>query len=76
VTKQRKLNRSNPINVRGKWSTQALEEAMDAIEKGITSLRMTNRHYNIPLTSMSNHLYGKTRSIKARLTNVLTIKEY
>jgi hypothetical protein len=43
-----------------------LEEAMDVIEKGTVSVRKASRHHNIPLTLLSNHLYGKTRSIKAR----------
>jgi hypothetical protein len=48
---------------------------MDAFEKGITSLRKASRHLNIPLTLMSNHLYGKTKSKKTRLGSVLTIEE-
>jgi len=52
-----------------------LEEAMDAIENGTTSLRKANRHWNIPLTSLFDHLYGKTRSRKPRPVSVLTIKE-
>ncbi len=28
------------------------------------SFRKPNRHWNIPITSLSNHLYGKTRSRK------------
>jgi hypothetical protein len=59
ASKQRKHNRSNPINTKGKWNTQALEEAMDAIEKITTSLRKASRHWNIPLTSVFDHLYGK-----------------
>jgi len=59
TSKQQRVNKSNPFNNRGKWSTQTLEEAMDVVEKGITSLRKASKHWNIPLTSMSNHLYGK-----------------
>jgi hypothetical protein len=32
---------------------------MDVIEGGITSLRKASKHWNVPLTSLSNHLYGK-----------------
>jgi hypothetical protein len=46
---------------------------MDAIENGTTSLRKASRHWNIPFTSLFNHLYGKTRSKKPRLTSVLII---
>jgi hypothetical protein len=49
--------------------------AMDAIENGTTSLRKANKNYNIPLTSLFDHLYGKTRSRKPRPTNVLIIEE-
>jgi hypothetical protein len=35
------------------------EEAMDVVERGITSFRKASKHYNIPLTSLSYHLYGK-----------------
>jgi hypothetical protein len=40
---------------------------MDAVEKK-TSFRKASRHLNIPLTLLSDHLYGKTRSRKARPT--------
>jgi hypothetical protein len=36
---------------RGKWISEALEEAIDAIENEITSLRKASRHWNIPFTS-------------------------
>jgi hypothetical protein len=42
--KQWKVNRSNPINTWSKWSTYALEEAMDVIERKTTSLKKANRH--------------------------------
>jgi hypothetical protein len=48
---------------------------MDAIKNGTTSLRKASRHWNIPLTSLSDHLYGKTRLRKPGPTNMLTIEE-
>ncbi len=48
---------------------------MNVIENGTTSLRKASRHWNIPLTSLFDHLYGKTRSTKPRPTCVLTIEE-
>ncbi len=71
--KQRKVNRCDPLITKGKQTNEALEEAMDAIENGTTSLRKASRHWNIPFTSLFNHLYGKTRSKKPRLTSVLII---
>jgi hypothetical protein len=37
---------------------------MDAFEGGIISLRKASKHWNIPLISLSNHLYGKSTSRK------------
>jgi len=48
---------------------------MDEIENGTTSLRKASKHWNIPLTSLFDHLYGKTRSKKPGLANMLTIEE-
>jgi hypothetical protein len=43
--KQGKINRCNIVNkTRSKWISKTLEEAMDAIEGGITSLWKANRH--------------------------------
>jgi len=36
---------------RGMWMDEALEIAMDAIEKGTHSLRRANRSWNIPISS-------------------------
>jgi len=48
---------------------------MDAIENGTTSLMKTNRHWNIHLTSLSNHLYGKTRFRKPKLIGMLIVEK-
>ncbi len=48
---------------------------MDAIENGTTSLGKVMKHWNIPLTSMSNHLNGKTHNRKCEPTSVLTKEE-
>jgi hypothetical protein len=57
--------------IRSKWSNRALKEAMDAIEIRTTPLKKPSKHWNIPLISLSDHLYGKTRSRK-RTTNKCT----
>jgi hypothetical protein len=65
MRKQRRLNRCNTIDkIRGKWISEAWEEAMDAIEGEIASLRKANKHWNIPFISLSNHLYGETTFLK------------
>jgi len=48
---------------------------MDVIEGGITSLKKASRHWKIPLTSLSNHLYGKITFKKPRLKGVLIERE-
>jgi len=73
--KHKRVNRCDPLIIKSKWINEALEEAMDAIENGTTSLRKANRHWNIPFISLSNHLYGKTKSRKLGLVGMLTIKE-
>jgi hypothetical protein len=51
-----------------------LEEAMDALEKGITTLRRASRHWNISVCSFLNHLNGRTRNQKFSF-GVLTYEE-
>jgi hypothetical protein len=58
-----------------KWTDEALEEIMDAIESGNTTLRKANRFWSIPLNSLFNHLNGKTWTKKVRVKGVLTTKE-
>jgi len=48
---------------------------MEVIKKGSHSLKKVNRSWNIPLTSLSNHLNEKTRSKKMRPTSVLIEEE-
>jgi hypothetical protein len=42
--KQRRVNRCSPLIIKGKWISEALEEAMDAIENGTISLKKASRH--------------------------------
>jgi hypothetical protein len=48
---------------------------MDVVEGGIISMRKASRHWNIPLISLSNHLYGKTTFRKPRPEGVLIEEE-
>jgi hypothetical protein len=73
--KYKRVNKCSPLISRGKWTNEALKEAMDAIENGTTSLRKASKHWNILFIPLSGHLYGKTRFRKHRLTNVLIKKE-
>jgi hypothetical protein len=45
------------MNIKDKCTNEALEEAIEAIENGTTSLRKASTHWNIPLASLSDHLY-------------------
>jgi hypothetical protein len=67
-----RTNRVHTINPRGKWSNKSLEIAMDAVERGITSLQGPNKFWDILGTSLSDHLIGKTRSRKIGQPSVLT----
>jgi hypothetical protein len=63
------------VTKRSKWTDEALEEAMDAIESGRTLLRQANKRWNISCTILLNHLNGKPRSRKCGLACVLVENE-
>jgi hypothetical protein len=44
IRKQKKVNGCNLLIIESKWTSETLEEAMDAIENGTTALRKTNKH--------------------------------
>jgi len=48
---------------------------MDTIENGTSLLKKISRHWSIPLISLFDHLYGKTRSRKLGPIRVLTLEE-
>jgi hypothetical protein len=54
---------------------EALQTAMDVVERGTHSLKRANKSWNIPMSSLSNHLNGKTRSKKMGPRRVLTNEE-
>jgi len=57
------------------WIDDALGTTRDVVEKWIHSLRRANRAWNIPLSSFSNHLNGKTKSRKMGPKGVLIAKK-
>jgi hypothetical protein len=57
------------VSGRGKWVDETLKETMDAIENDNITLRKVSSLWSIPLSSLSNHLNGKTRSNKVRIEN-------
>jgi hypothetical protein len=60
---------------KGKWTNEAFEETMDAIEGGNTTLKRASRLWNIPLNSLFNHLNGKTRMKKVGVEGILIVEE-
>jgi hypothetical protein len=48
------------VNERGKWTYEAFEETMDAIENDNTALRKVDGLWSIALNSLFNHLNDKT----------------
>ncbi len=60
-----------PKTRKGMWTTKALEKTMDVIERGTHSMR-ASKSWNIPMSSLVDHLDGKTRSRKMGLGGVLT----
>jgi hypothetical protein len=61
---------------RGMWIDETLEVTMDVTERGTHSLRRANRSWNIPMSSLVDHLNGKTKSRKMGLGGVLIKEEY
>jgi len=39
-----RVNKCNPLITRGKWTNEAVKEAMDVIENETTSLRKAYKH--------------------------------
>jgi hypothetical protein len=49
---------------RGMWTNEMLKATMDAIQRGTHPLKRANKSWNIPISSFTNHLNGKTKSRK------------
>ncbi len=61
---------------RGKWTFDALEVIMDALEREQLSLvRKTSRSWHILITSFLDHLNGRIRSNKQGPQGALTNQE-
>jgi hypothetical protein len=60
---------------KGIWTNEVLEETMDVIERRTRSVRKVSKSWNIPLSSLVDHLNGKTKSNKMAPRGVLTKEE-
>jgi hypothetical protein len=65
------LNRMPPKTKRGMWTDEMPEVAMDLIKGGTHSLRKVNKSWDIPMSSIIDHLNGKTKSKKMGSKGVL-----
>lgn len=64
TNRARKVNKSPHLHPRGTWVVETLEKSMDVIQKKHFSMKRANQHWHIPLTFLSYHLNGKTKSRK------------
>jgi hypothetical protein len=48
---------------------------MDVVEGGLISMRKANKHWNIPLSSLLDHLNGKTSKKKVGTLGILIEEE-
>jgi hypothetical protein len=71
VNKSTKRNKVPTLTQQGKWTSEALEEVMNVVKTCATSLMKVSKFWYIPLTSLSNHLNGRTRSKKVGLAGVV-----
>ncbi len=60
---------------KGMWTDEVLKTIMDVIENGTHSMKKANKSWNIPMSSFTNHLNGKTKSKKMGPRVVLTKEE-
>jgi hypothetical protein len=61
VDKSTKRNKVPTLTQQGRWTSEALEEVMNVVKICEASLMKVSKFWYIPLTSLSNHLNGKTR---------------
>ncbi len=59
--KPSQLNRINIASKKRMWIDETLETTMDVIERERCYLRKAIKSWNIPLSSLFDHLNGKTR---------------
>jgi hypothetical protein len=56
------LNQVPLTTRRGMWMDEALEISMDVVEGGMHSLKRANMSWNIPMSSLYDHMNGKSKS--------------
>ncbi len=69
------LNQMLPKTRKGMWIDEMLEVVMDVVERRTHSVKRANKSWNIPMSSIVDHLNGKSRFKKMGLRGVLIEKE-
>ena len=59
----------------GSWSNESLKNAMNVVTNNGMPLREATRVFEVPTTSMTNHLYGKTRGSHRGIKSTLKSHE-
>ncbi len=75
ANKSIRTNRFPTLTEWRRWIIETLEEVMDAMKRGSTSLKKTSKFWHIPLTFLLNYLNHKTRSNKLGPQGLLTNEE-
>lgn len=63
---------SSCFGTSGQWIDCTLQEALNDVEDGNMSIRGASKFYNIPVSSLADHLYGRTTHRKKGAKGVLT----
>jgi hypothetical protein len=75
VTNTRETTRAKRVFVKGKWTNQALKERMEEVERGTSMMKKASRNWGIPLSSLTDHLKGRTKSERIVFGGVLIDEE-
>jgi hypothetical protein len=70
----RRCRKSNAIKKNGNWSSASLKLALRVVDDGY-KIRETGRHFDIPASSLIDHVYGRTLGRKRGKEGVLTVED-
>ncbi len=75
ITNTCETPRAKRVFVKGKWTNQALKERMEEVERGTSMMKKASRNWGIPLSSLTGHLKGRTKSKRIVFGGVLIDEE-
>jgi hypothetical protein len=64
IRKSPRVHKVPSMSENTKWTNEAFEQTMDAIESHNTTLKKVSKLWNIPCNSLFNHINGKTQTMK------------